>query len=135
MALTGRVIRFDDVRGFGFIAPDGGVHEDVFLHVNDLVGGAKSIPVGAKVGFQTMEGQRGPKAYEVRVLDVGDAARVPGSPVSDGSGSAEVPTPPELTAELTELLLAKVPTLTAAQVIDVRKAVLSCISLREWGAD
>ena len=35
MMLTGKVIRFDDVRGYGFIAPDGG-GEDVFVHANVL---------------------------------------------------------------------------------------------------
>ena len=33
--LTGKVVHFDDMRGYGFIAPDKG-GEDVFVHANVL---------------------------------------------------------------------------------------------------
>ena len=70
--LTGRVIRFDESRGFGSIGPEGGGQEDVFLHVNGLADGTMSVPVGTRVEFKAMEGQRGLKAFDVRVAEAAD---------------------------------------------------------------
>lgn len=79
--LTGKVIRFDEVRGYGFIAPDGG-GEDVFVHANVLGDDKYVFGPGLRVEFEVSDGDRGPKAYAVQVLpDRGPAAaRAPVSP-------------------------------------------------------
>jgi CspA family cold shock protein len=65
--LTGKVLSFDEVRGYGFIAPDGG-GEDVFVHAN-VLGDDKYVFVpGLRVEFEASDGDRGPKAYAVRLL-------------------------------------------------------------------
>lgn len=65
--LTGKVIRFDDVRGYGFIAPDGG-GEDIFVHANVLGDDKYVFGPGLRVEFEVTDGDRGPKAYAVHLL-------------------------------------------------------------------
>jgi cold shock protein len=62
---TGTVKWFNDAKGYGFIAPeDGG--KDVFVHFSNIGGdGFKSLAEGARVQFETREGQKGPEAYDV----------------------------------------------------------------------
>lgn len=79
--LTGKVIRFDEVRGYGFIAPDSG-GEDVFVHANVLGDDKYVFGPGLRVEFEATDGDRGPKAYAVHLLnDRGPApAPVPVAP-------------------------------------------------------
>ena len=65
---TGKVIRFDEVRGYGFIAPDGG-GEDVFVHANVLGDDKYVFGPGLRVEFEATDGDRGPKAYTVNLLN------------------------------------------------------------------
>ena len=46
--MTGKMLRFDEVRGYGFIVPDDG-NEDVFVHANDLLEEIGGDPVDWKL--------------------------------------------------------------------------------------
>ncbi|MFI9379932.1 cold-shock protein [Kutzneria sp. NPDC052558] len=105
---TGRVLRFDDVRGFGFIAPDSG-SEDVFVHANDLSEDKSVFKPGTTVEFDIEEGDRGLKAVDVRRTGGRSGGR--GGPASG------------FAAELTEALLVEVPDLTGAQILRIRQTV------------
>jgi CspA family cold shock protein len=62
---TGTVKWFNDAKGYGFIAPDGGGN-DVFVHHSSISGeGYKSLGEGVKVEFETAEGPKGPEAKNV----------------------------------------------------------------------
>jgi CspA family cold shock protein len=188
---VGKVVKFDQVRGFGFIAPAGG-GEDVFLHVNDLLMLESEVRPGITVEFDVDEGDRGLKGSNIRLAE-GAAGEVPqlrplpgppapGSPLSgsftsaptattpvapdsgaapaalfaapgaaaasaaiaavDATASAaaspidnelcDVLTPGEFTAQITELLLAGVPTITGTQVLEARRQLLAFAKARGW---
>jgi CspA family cold shock protein len=62
---SGTVKWFNDDKGYGFITPDEGT-KDLFVHHSSIAGeGFKSLAEGAKVQFETREGQKGPEAYDV----------------------------------------------------------------------
>ena len=62
---TGRVLQFDHVRGYGFVAADDG-GEDVFLHSSVFDGDPDELVPGSKVEFKIMAGDRGRKAFAAR---------------------------------------------------------------------
>jgi len=62
---TGRVKWFNDSKGFGFIETDDGT--DAFVHHSDIQGeGYKSLAEGDAVEFEITQGDKGPKATNVR---------------------------------------------------------------------
>ncbi|MDI1456253.1 cold-shock protein [Streptomyces sp. NPDC003388] len=136
--VAGRVVRFDGSRGYGFIAPDDGT-EDVFLHVNDLLIPEQQVRPGLAVEFDVEEGDRGLKASAVKLA----AARAGGAvsfPVAarqpDGDDSlCDVLTPDEYLHEVTEILLAAAPTLTGAQILQVRLGLLRFGRNHGWTED
>jgi cold shock CspA family protein len=142
--LSGKVVRFEENRGYGFVAPDGG-GEDVFLHANDLPLGLNQIACGLRVKFRVVDGGRGPKAYDVRLSDgtvapsasVAPVAAVPVIAASSvGSGAddtCDVLTEKEFVGEITEvLLLAADAALTAAQIVAIRKAMSTLARAHGW---
>jgi cold shock CspA family protein len=139
---TGRVVRFDRGRGYGFIAPDGG-GDDVFVHANDLEADGYEIAVGTKVRFQVVDGERGLKAFDVRVLadsrsnggvaPVAEAPQVvPAPPPPDVDDEFDVLSEKEFIAEVTELLVSAERNLTAGQIVDIRKALASFARSHGW---
>ncbi len=136
---TGKVLRFDQVRGYGFIAPTGG-GEDVFLHVNDLLDEKHLIVPGVIVEFDVEEGERGPKASSARIVKSGTTGSGPRHPApvtasfsgEDAEGLCDVLSAKEFTQEITELLIEVEPTLTGAQIIQTRRQLTRLAQKYGW---
>jgi CspA family cold shock protein len=65
----GTVKWFNSEKGFGFIAAEGG-GPDVFVHFRAITGsGYRSLDEGQRVEFDITQGQKGPQAENVRVVD------------------------------------------------------------------
>ena len=63
--VEGTVKFFNRMKSFGFINGDDG--KDYFVHVSGVVG-EKVIREGDRVSFDIVEGDRGPKAENVKVI-------------------------------------------------------------------
>ncbi len=65
---TGTVKWFSDEKGFGFITPDEG-SKDLFVHHTSIeADGYRSLAEGAKVEYESEQGDKGPKAVNVRLI-------------------------------------------------------------------
>jgi cold shock protein len=128
--VTGRVVRFDELRGYGFVTPDTG-GEDVFIHVNDLTFDKRFVAQGTLVEFDVEEGDRGLKASNVRLLDETTRPR-PRQDGEDDDALCDVLSVGEFTTELTEALLRSSPTLTAEQIVHIRQHLIKLAHSHGW---
>ncbi len=125
---SGKLVSFDAARGFGFIRPeDGG--PDVFVHVNDIGLGEDELRQGRIFEFEVTEGDRGPKAINLRSL------RAHG-PRTDAPGREGSRLPAgEYTRLVTELLLDASPALTAGEIVVIRERLTDFAAEQGWIAD
>lgn len=66
--VTGVVKWFNDEKGFGFIQQEG--QKDVFVHFSAINGsGRRTLLEGQQVEFNITEGQKGPQAANVSVIE------------------------------------------------------------------
>ena len=141
MLIRGKVLRFDEIRGYGFIAPeDGG--DDVFMHANDFRDDETLFRPGAVVEFDLEDGDRGPKASNIRVVDRNAAGPASGAnadasrrvqPSGDqDDGLCDVLTSREFRYEVTDVLIEAAPTLTAAQIGAVRERLAGFAKSHGW---
>jgi CspA family cold shock protein len=64
----GTVKWFNEEKGYGFIAVDGG--QDVFVHFSNITGtGYRTLEDGQRVEFEIVQGTKGPEATNVRVIN------------------------------------------------------------------
>jgi CspA family cold shock protein len=146
---TGKVIRFDEVRGYGFISPDNG-SEDVFVHANDLLDGKGHYRPGLRVVFEIEDGDRGLKASQVRLAEpmtstavesispavpihtIDTEPKLPASSaISDDRSCFQLPVE-DLRHEVTEALLGVLPSLTGDQILHVRSKVIALAATHHW---
>ncbi len=65
--ISGTVKWFNDEKGYGFIAQEGG--KDVFVHFSAINGeGRKTLVEGQQVTMEVTQGQKGPQAENVTPL-------------------------------------------------------------------
>jgi len=63
---TGTMKWFDEGKGYGFIAPDGG-GKDLFAHISEIKGVGTSRPApNERVAFDVTQGPKGPQASNIR---------------------------------------------------------------------
>ncbi|MGW0793052.1 cold-shock protein [Streptomyces sp. NPDC002911] len=144
--VIGRVVRFDGVKGYGFITPDHG-GEDVFLHVNELRVPEAYIRPGLRVEFEIEQSERGLKASSVRLAPDSDGGRPPspagsvspgltdsaGRQVADGEDVlCDVLSSDEYLRDVTEVLLSSAPSLTAEHILQVRESLLRGARKHGW---
>ena len=72
--LSGRISRWEEARGFGFVTPDDG-GPAVFLHIRAVMPGQGAPQVGDRVDFLKLEGPQGPFAKQVRLQRTAAAPR------------------------------------------------------------
>jgi len=67
--LTGKVKWFKPDKGFGFITT-AEYEKDIFVHFSSIIAdGYKTLEEGQTVEFEVIEGDRGPQASNVKVVE------------------------------------------------------------------
>lgn len=149
---TGKVIRFNEIKGYGFIAPSNG-GEDVFIHAKEVTDRGLRVCPGTQVEFRVVESDRGLNAYDVRILE--EELPAQSTPAQDakeatshnGSLAAEqVPTQQMITEDelfevfperefvqqVTDLLLATAPQLTGTAILELRNSLVWFARKNGW---
>jgi|SRR5580693_3805049 CspA family cold shock protein len=137
MAVVGKIVSFDEARGYGFITPKGG-GEDVFVHASDFGEHKHLAQPGVPVEYEQEEGDRGPKVLYVRIVGVPprrrEAAAIGGQPrLADAEADmCDVLSGQELSGEVTEALVLSVPSLTGGQIAEVRQQIVALAKTHRW---
>lgn len=125
----GTLVRFDAASGHGYIAPDDGGAE-VFVHAEEL-GGPRDLRVGMHVRYSSIQGFRGPKAYNVGIV-TGRSLQPLVERASDRCTIIEFLSPHEYAEEIAAVLASAVPDASAAQIVEVRANLVARAAHRGW---
>jgi CspA family cold shock protein len=132
----GKLYSFDAARGYGYIAPDDGGAK-VFVHAEEF-GSSSELCEGTQVNYSIIQGSRGPKAYNVRILGSTNLLNAPASAFADIYPElAPNKTVPETAAttyaeEITTILSSVLPGVTPIQLAEVRGYLLGKAILHGW---
>ena len=76
-SITAQVKWFNPTKGFGFLVPDDG-SPDVFCHVSAVErAGYDTLPQGATVSCEIVQGQKGPQVSQIHNVDTSTATVMP----------------------------------------------------------
>ncbi|MEV0705533.1 cold shock domain-containing protein [Saccharopolyspora sp. NPDC050389] len=131
---TGKIVKYDETRGFGFIAPDSG-GEDVFLHASILDEELKqNLRGGMRVGFEAMPGTQGTKAVAVHPLGAASQAAEVADETRRGDDDelCDVLPVAEFSQQITDVLIETAPSLTGGQILQVRKRLVAFAQSNGW---
>ena len=65
----GTVLRFNKIKGYGFIKPDEG-DKEVFVHFSQVeMAGYKELKEGQRISFELEKGERGDFATKVAIVE------------------------------------------------------------------
>ena len=137
VAQLGTILSFDEMKGYGFIMPEGG-GDDVFVHANDFGDQRRLVRPGLRVEFEPTVGDRGLKAGFARLIDPeGSPLAAPARPAPVGLDDEEydVLTVAAFRADITDLLVERVPSLTGAQIAQIRQHLLVFAQTHGWIED
>ncbi|WP_308248314.1 cold-shock protein [Nocardia nova] len=126
-------MRFDEVKGYGFITPDDG-GEDIFVHVNDLRIDKLLVKSGLCVEFEVEEGDRGKIARNVHPMGEGELkyrAVVSGNHVDMISTSRRVPLTVFL-RECTEMIIESAPGVSGEDIARIRQGLVGIADKHGW---
>lgn len=140
---TGTVVRFNGTNGYGFITPDDG-GEDVFVHASLVADELKNaLHSGTRVEFQAVQGERGLKAVGLTILSSGPTFTSPhpvalaalAGDIDPDDGLCDVLPSSEFAQKITEVLIDVAPSVTGAQIAQVRAHLLAYGRRHGWIED
>jgi cold shock CspA family protein len=142
---SGRIIQFNQARGYGFIEQDNG-GDDVFIHLAEL-GDASAARLGTRLEFNVLRNDRGLKACDVKVVNGAAATSGPRAATAFApTPTPPMPTPPaldddslvdvlssgEYAREITDALIEVLPTITANEIVKIRQRLTEVAWRRGW---
>lgn len=125
----------------------------MFVHANELTDRGLRVTAGTQVEFRVVEGERGLKAFDVRIVEdqrpwQGTAPEVAVAPVSRSNGHPvaaesrdqppadeelfEVFSEREFSQQVTDLLLTAAPQLTGGVIMELRSQLLQFARKNGW---
>jgi CspA family cold shock protein len=148
--IEGRLVRFDEARGYGFITPRQG-GGDVFMHANEFLSERDLLKIGVLVEYQVTHGDRGLRATAVRALEAThtDLAHtstpVRRAAVDEQTRAAlaesvddelcDALVTDQYLREVTDVIIAAVPSMTGQQIIDLRERMCEFSRGHGWIID
>lgn len=129
----GTVIKFDEARGYGFIAPDDG-GDDLFMHVRDVVGTEDSVAVRTRVEFDVVDGARGLRATDVRAIGTSPAAagQVTAAHAATDDDGVDVLSEAAYSRHITDVLINVAPTVNGGQIVEIRRMMIAFARKHGW---
>jgi cold shock CspA family protein len=132
---VGTILSYDEQKGYGFISPEGN-GEDVFVHANDFGEQRRLVRPGLRVEFESVASDRGLKAASARLIDPdvppSVAVRTDITRVAGEDEECDVLAGAVFLSKVTDLLVEQVPSLTGAQISQVRQHLLGFARSHGW---